>query len=37
MPATLAIIMATFNDIKERVMAIGIWASASAPARCSAA
>jgi len=30
MPATLAIIMATFNDIKERTMAIGIWASAGA-------
>jgi len=30
MPATLAIIMATFGNIKERAMAIGVWASAAA-------
>jgi EmrB/QacA subfamily drug resistance transporter len=30
MPATLAIIMAAFTDIRERTMAIGIWAAAGA-------
>jgi EmrB/QacA subfamily drug resistance transporter len=30
MPATLAIIMATFGDIRERAMAIGIWAAVGA-------
>jgi EmrB/QacA subfamily drug resistance transporter len=30
MPATLAIIMATFTNIRERSMAIGIWAAVSA-------
>jgi EmrB/QacA subfamily drug resistance transporter len=30
MPATLAIIMATFHDIRERTMAIGIWAAVGA-------
>jgi EmrB/QacA subfamily drug resistance transporter len=30
MPATLAIIVATFTDIKERNMAIGLWAAAGA-------
>jgi EmrB/QacA subfamily drug resistance transporter len=30
MPATLAVIMAAFTDIRERSMAIGIWAAASA-------
>ncbi len=30
MPATLAIIMATFTNIRERSMAIGIWAAAGA-------
>jgi Major Facilitator Superfamily len=30
MPATLAIIMATFTDIRERNTAIGIWAAVSA-------
>ncbi len=30
MPATLAIIMATFTDVRERSMAIGIWAAAGA-------
>ena len=32
MPAMLAIIMATFTNIRERSMAIGIWAAADAPA-----
>ena len=30
MPATLAIIMATFTNVRERSMAIGIWAAAGA-------
>jgi EmrB/QacA subfamily drug resistance transporter len=30
MPATLAIIMAAFTDVRERNMAIGIWAAVSA-------
>ena len=30
MPATLAIIVATFTDIRERNMAIGLWAAAGA-------
>jgi EmrB/QacA subfamily drug resistance transporter len=30
MPATLAIIMAVFTDVRERNMAIGIWAAVSA-------
>jgi len=30
MPTTLAIIMATFADVKERTMAIGIWAAIGA-------
>ena len=30
MPATLAIIVAAFTDIRERTMAIGIWAAAGA-------
>ena len=30
MPATLAVIMAAFTDIRERSMAIGIWAAAGA-------
>ncbi|MGH3287557.1 MAG: MFS transporter [Streptosporangiaceae bacterium] len=30
MPATLAIIMAAFTDIRERTMAIGIWAAVGA-------
>jgi len=30
MPATLAIIMATFTNVRERNMAIGIWAAVSA-------
>src|SRR5271155_4002251 len=30
MPATLAIIVAAFSDIKERNMAIGIWAASGA-------
>src|ERR1700685_1380116 len=30
MPATLAIIMATFHDIRGRTMAIGIWAAVGA-------
>jgi EmrB/QacA subfamily drug resistance transporter len=30
MPATLAIIMAAFTDVRERTMAIGIWAAAGA-------
>jgi MFS transporter, DHA2 family, multidrug resistance protein len=30
MPTTLAIIVATFSDLRERNMAIGIWAAAGA-------
>jgi MFS family permease len=30
MPATLAIIMATFTNVRERIMAIGIWAAVGA-------
>jgi EmrB/QacA subfamily drug resistance transporter len=30
MPATLAIIMATFTNVRERSMAIGVWAAAGA-------
>jgi EmrB/QacA subfamily drug resistance transporter len=30
MPATLAIIMATFRDVRERTMAIGLWAAVGA-------
>ena len=30
MPATLAIIMATFHDVRERTMAIGVWAAVGA-------
>ena len=41
MPATLAIIVATFSDVRERTMAIGVWAAAGRwpwpPGRCSAA
>lgn len=31
MPATLAIILATFKDAKERTAAIGIWGAVGAP------
>src|SRR5215472_7315624 len=35
LPATLAIIMAVFTDVRERTMAIGIWAAAGALALAS--
>jgi len=35
MPATLAIIMAAFTNVRERTMAIGIWAAVSALALAS--
>jgi MFS family permease len=35
MPATLAIIVATFGDVRERTMAIGVWAAVGALALAS--